>query len=678
MDEKKVLTTCIYCGCGCGFYLDVKKNKVTGVTPSRNHPISKGKLCVKGFNVYEFIHSDKRLIKPLVKKDGKFIETTWENALNIVAEKLAAIKNEYGPDAIACFSSAKCTNEENYIMQKFARAVIGTNNIDHCARLCHASTVAGLDRAFGSGAMTNSIGEIEDADVILVTGSNTTEQHPLVGARIINAIDKGAKLIIIDPRKIFLSSIAHKSLQQKPGTDVAWLNGIMNVIINEELYDKEFVDKRCENFEEFKKTIQKYTPERVEEITGIKEEEIIGVARDFAKAKKATIIYSMGITQHITGTDNVLSCANLAMLTGNVGKESTGVNPLRGQNNVQGACDVGALCDVYPGYQKVIDKAAKEKFEKAWNAKLSDKIGLSIVEAVNAAYDGELKALYIMGENPMLSDPDVNHVEDALEKIDFLVVQDIFMTETAEMADVVLPGCSFAEKDGTFTNTERRVQLLNKAIEPIGDSREDWKIICDLSKMLDYDMDYKDTSEIMVEIALLTPIYAGISHDRLKNWGLQWPVKDKEHMGTKFLHKDTFSRGKGLFHSVEYKDPDELTDENYRFILTTGRVLEQWHTKTLTGRSATLDREETYGYVEINPEDAKELGVRNGRKIRVSSRRGTITPIARITNVVPKGIVFIPFHFKEAAVNRLTNPALDPIAKIPELKVCAVKIENID
>ena len=416
---------------------------------------------------------------------------------------------------------------------------------------------------------------------------------------------------------------------------------------------------------------------KVEKITGIKKEDLTDAARTYAKAKKASIIYSMGITQHITGTDNVLSLANLAMLTGNVGKESTGVNPLRGHNNVQGACDAGALYNLYSGYQKAADEKIREKFEKAWKAKLPDKLGLSVVEAINSAFKGKLKALYIMGENPMLSDPDANHVEEALNKIDFLVVQDIFMSETAELADVVLPGCSFAEKDGTYTNTERRVQLLRQAIKPIGDSKEDWRIICELAKRIGYKMDYKNTAAVMDEIASLTPIYAGISHKRLENFGLQWPVLDKKHKGTKILHIGKFTRGKGKFHAVEFREPDELVNKKYPFILTTGRVLEQFHTRTMTGESASLDREEPHSYIEINADDASALGIKNGWKIKVSSRRGSIMPAARITDSVKKGVVFIPFHYKEAAANKLTNPALDPIAKIPEYKVCAVRIDKI-
>ncbi len=425
---------------------------------------------------------------------------------------------------MAGLSSAKCTNEENYVFQKFVRTAFGTNNVDHCARLCHASTVVGLAAAFGSGAMTNSVREIGDADVILVTGSNTTEAHPVIGNLIKHAVVlKGAKLILADPRGIELSEYATVWLRQKNGTDVAWLNGIMHVILKEDLQDEAFIAERTEGFEEFRKVIEQYTPERVEEITGIPAEQIVEAARIYAGAERATLVYSMGITQHTTGVDNVLSTANLALLTGNMGRESTGVNPLRGQNNVQGACDLGALPNVFPGYQKVTDEAIREKFEKGWGVPLSGEVGLTVVEIMNAAAEGRVKGLYVMGENPMLSDPNLNHVREALESLDFLVVQDIFLTETAQLADVVLPGVSFAEKDGTYTNTGRRVQRVRKAIPNVGDSRQDWEIVCEVTRRMGYEMQYAAPAEVMEEIASLTPIYGGMHYDRLDGDGLQWP-----------------------------------------------------------------------------------------------------------------------------------------------------------
>jgi formate dehydrogenase alpha subunit len=676
MEMEKVKTTCTYCGTGCTLYLKVRDGKVVGVLPDEKGP-GQGRLCIKGWSAHEFIHHPDRLTKPLIRdKQGKLRETDWNNALSLIAEKLSKIKKEFGPDAIGVFGSAKATNEENFLIMKFARAVIGTNNVDHCARLCHASTVVGLASTFGSGAMTNSIDELENADVIFITGSNTTEQHPLIGTRILRAVRKGAKLIIADPRFIDLAHFATIYMSQKPGTDVALLNGMMNVIISEKLYDEEFIKTRTENFEAFKKVIEKYTPEYVEKITTVPAEKIREAARLYAKAGKAAIVYSMGITQHTTGVDNVVSTANLAMLTGNVGKESTGVNPLRGHNNVQGACDVGALPNWYSGYQRVDVEDIRKKFEDAWGVKLPPKPGLTIVEMINAAGDS-IKALYIMGENPMLSDPDINHVKEQLEKLDFLVVQDIFLSETAQLADVVLPGASFAEKDGTFTSTERRIQRIRKAVEPPGEARADWEIIVELSKRLGYNgMNYASPKEVMDEIAKLTPIYGGITFDRLEGAGLQWPCPTKDHLGTKYLHKDKFTRGLGLFTPVEYKPPAEQIDDSFPFILTTGRLLYQFHTGTMTRKSPTLVIQAPDGYVEINPNDAKKLGVNDGENIKVKSRRGEIVIKTKVTDRVQPGTVFIPFHYAETAANKLTIAALDPKAKIPEFKVCAVTLEK--
>jgi len=491
-------------------------------------------------------------------------------------------------------------------------------------------------------------------------------------------------ILNICPREIELTKFAEVWLRQKCGTDVAWINGLMNIIINEGLYDEEFIEERTENFGEFKKVVSKYTPERVEKITGIPKESLNKVAMLYGKAKKASIIFAMGIfamgiTQHITGTDNVISLANLAMLTGNVGQEGTGVNPLRGQNNVQGACDLGALPNVYPGYQKVSDLKAKEKFEKAWGVKLSLKEGLTVVEIMDAASKGKIKGLYIMGENPMLSDPNINHVREALKNLEFLVVQDIFLTETAKMADVVLPGVSFAEKDGTFTNTARRIQRVRKAIPEIGQSRQDWKIILKISQRMGYLMNYNSPAEIMDEIASLTPIYGGVHYNRLEDIGLQWPCPDRNHPGTPYLHKDKFARpnGKGLFTPVEYISPAELPDKEYPFLLTTGRILYHFHTGSLSRRSKPLAGIVPEGFLEMNPQDGERLRIKDNHWVRVSSRRGEIKTKVKLTKRVDKGVVFITFHFAESAANLLTNDALDPVAKIPEYKVAAVKIEKI-
>jgi len=673
----KVMTTCNYCGCGCSFDFNVKEGKVVKVTSNPESIVNGINLCVKGRFGYDYIHRDDRLITPLIKKNGKFEKASWEEALQLVSDKFNQIKKENDSDSLAVLSSAKCTNEENYLLMKFCRAVLGTNNVDHCARLCHSATVAGLTQAFGSGAMTNSIEEIANASVIYLTGSNTTENHPIIALEIKKAVIKnGAKLIVADPREIELAKYATFWLRQRPGTDVALFNGLMNVIINEGLEDKKFITRRTEGYEELKKTILKYTPEIVEKITGVPAEDIRKAARIYATAPTISLIYSMGITQHTTGTDNVLSTANIAMLTGNVGKESTGVNPLRGQSNVQGACDLGALPNVYSGYQKVTDSKIKEKFSKAWGVDLSDKVGLTVVEILNAVYEGKIKGIFIMAENPAMSDPDLNHTREALKRVEFLVVSDIFMTETAELADVVLPGVTIAEKDGTITNTERRVQRIRKAIEPVGESKPEWKIICELAQKMGYNMSYSNPAEIMEEIASLTPIYGGMYYNRLEKAGLQWPCLDINHPGTKYLHKDKFSRGKGKFSAVEFKEAAELPDEEYPFLFTTGRVLYHFHTGTVSRRSKGLNEVYPEALVEINPQDAQELKVEDGEFIEVTSRRGKIKAKAKVTEKSGKGVLFMSFHFHEAAANLLTNAALDPVAKIPEYKVCAVKAKK--
>ena len=676
----RVLTTCIYCGCGCGLYLESDNGRIVGSYPSGNHPVSKGALCIKGWNAYEFINKLDRLKSPLIKKNGRFEEIDWNSALDLVSRKLLEIKQKYGPDSLAFLSSAKTTNEENFLMMKLARAVFKTNNVDHCARLCHASTVVGLKAAFGSGAMTNSINEFEDADLFLVTGSDTTEQHPLIGSRIINAVnDKDAKLIVVDPRKIELAKYATIYMRQTNGTDVAWINGMLNIIIKENLLDREYIEQRTENFEQLKQIAEDYTPDYVEKITNIPSDLLIQAARLYAKTKKAMIVYSMGITQHTTGVDNVKSLANLAMLTGHVGFASTGVNPLRGQNNVQGACDLGALPNVFSGYQAVNDDAVRAKFEKAWQVEnLPAEPGLTVTEVFKKAQEGKVKGLYIMGENPVISDPDSNNVRKALENLDFLVVQELFLSDTAQYADVVLPAASFAEKDGTFTNTERRVERIRKAIEPLGQARADWQIICEIAKRCGYKgMDYTHPSQIMDEVAELTPIYGGMDYDRLDPFGLQWPCPSKDHPGTTYLHKGKFTKGKGTFIPCPYIAADELPDREYSFVLSTGRVYWHWHTGTMTRRTSTLDREVPAAYAEMHPQDAERLDLKNGDYVSVSSRRGQIKISVKIAEKVKEGSIFIPFHFREAAANVLTNPAVDPIAKIPEYKVCAVKIEKM-
>lgn len=524
--------------------------------------------------------------------------------------------------------------------------------------------------------MTNSINEVIGADTIFVIGSNTTENHPVIGAKIRQAKRRGANIIVADPREVDLAKDADVYLGLKPGTNIALMNGMMNVIIEEGLQDKEFIAERTENFEELEKTVKTYTPERAAEICGVKAEDIRKAARLYAKVDKASIIYCMGITQHTTGTNNVMSTANLAMLCGNFGKDSTGVNPLRGQNNVQGACDMGALPVSYPAYQPVAKPEVKEKFEKAWGVTLSPKPGLTIPEMMDAAGKGDIKFLYIMGENPMVSDPDINHVKHSLEHTDFVVVQDIFMTETAQLADVVLPAAVFAEKDGTFSNTERRVQRVRKAVDAPGKAKADWVILMELMRKMGYDKFYKHPFKIMEEIATVAPSYAGIDYDRLEAGGIQWPCPTKDHPGTKYLHKGTFSRGKGLLSGIEHKGADEQPDSEYPFVLTTGRLLYHYHTGTMTRKVKGLNEKVPTAYIEISPAAAEKLGVNEGEMLKVASRRGSINVKAKLSNRVKENVVFVPFHFAEAAANTLTNSVIDPKSKIPEFKVCAVSISK--
>lgn len=536
--------------------------------------------------------------------------------------------------------------------------------------------MAGLAAAFGSGAMTNSIDEIEFTDLILATGTNTTENHPVIGSKVKRAVRRhGAKLIVIDPREIDLTKYADIWLRQKPGTDVAVINGLMNVIISEGLHAEKYIEERTEGFEALKKVVEKYTPEYVEEISGIPAEDLKTAARMYGSAKSASILYAMGITQHTTGTDNVKSCANLAMLCGNMGIEGGGVNPLRGQNNVQGACDMGALPVVFPAYQQVASDEVRTKFEKAWGVSLSGTPGITVTEVPDAVINGKVKALYVMGENPMLSDPDLSHLEKALKKLDILVVQDIFLNETGELADVVLPSACFAEKDGTFSNTERRVQLIRKAVDAPGDAKPDWQIISELATKMGYVMDYSSTREIMNEINELAPSYAGITYERIEKEGIPWPCPSTDHPGTKYLHKDKFTRGLGLFHAIDYIPPAELPDDEYPLILSTGRVLYHFHTGTMTRRAKGPSERYPESLVEINPADAEKYGIEDGKSIKVATRRGSVEARASVTGRSPEGTIFVNFHFREVAVNLLTNPALDPIGKIPEYKVCAVRIE---
>ncbi|MGC9515365.1 formate dehydrogenase subunit alpha [Methanocrinis sp.] len=686
--DTLVSTVCPYCGVGCRLELGIEEERIVSVSPDREGPVNRGQLCVKGrFGLDEIVHHPDRLTTPLIRRNGSLEEASWEEALDLVARRFSEIKNEYGPDSLGAFSSSRCTNEENYLVQKLARAVFGTNNVDNCARICHAPSVTGLAACFGSGAATNSFDQIEDANVLFIIGSNTTEAHPIVGLKVIAAAKKGKKIIVADPRKIELVDRAEVWLNLRPGTNIALLNGMMNVILREGLEDREFIASRSEGFEEFRKVVETYPPERAAEITGIPEEAIIEAARLYAGAQKAMIIYSLGMTEHVTGTANVMSLGNLAMLTGNVGRRSTGIMPLRGQNNVQGACDMGALPNSYVGYQPVADPAARAKFEEAWRVRLPEKPGLTstqMLEQLAAGGSGEgegeggrgIRGMYILGEDPAQTDPDTNRVRSSLAALDFLVVQDIFPTETTRYADVILPAASFAECDGTFTNGERRIQRVNRAIPPLA-GLANWETICVIAEKMGYPMAYGHPSEIMEEIAKLAPMFGGVCFSRLADRGLQWPCPSLDHPGTETMHVGCFSRGLGKFNAVEHRPPAEVTDPEYPLILTTGRRREHYNCGSMTRRSKGIMwvwPEET---IEISPADAGELEITDGETVLVKSRRGEVRVKARVTEKSSPGVAFMSFHYQDVLTNLLTNAALDPVAKTPEYKACAIRVEKI-
>ena len=538
--------------------------------------------------------------------------------------------------------------------------------------------MAGLVTTFGSGAMTNSLDDIREAKCILAIGTNTTQAHPIIGMDIRKAVRGGMKLIVANPLEIDLVRDADLWIQHNAGTDVVLLMGMAKVILDENLLDKTFIEERCENFEPFEKSLQDYPLDLVVKITGVPREKIIQAARMYATNSPASILYTMGITQHSHGTDNVMAIANLAMLTGNIGKPGSGVNPLRGQNNVQGACDMGALPNVYPGYQSVADENIRAQFEAVWAAKLNPDVGKTLSEIIPAAGIGQIKAIYLMGENPYLSDPDAKHVRESFEKLDFFVVQDIFLSETAMMADVVLPAASFAEKDGTFSNTERRVQRVRKAIEPPGISQPDWWITSQIARRMGANgFNYENAAQVMEEIASVTPSYGGINYRRLEEGSLQWPCSSEDHPGTCILHTELFSRGKGHFVPLQYRPSAELPDNEYPLVLTTDRSLFHYHTGTMTRKVKGLNIFHNEELVAISPDDAEALGIYDGDTVRVFSRRGDVTAKAKITESAPKGTVAMTFHFAESPTNEITNPALDPIAKIPELKVAAVRVEKV-
>jgi formate dehydrogenase alpha subunit len=715
--EQIVTTTCNYCGVGCQLDLNVRDGRIIRVTTHRDSPVNGLQLCVKGRYGYDFVHHPDRLKRPHVRRyllegrtrpaggRGDWIPVDWETALNLVADKFSEIKAKSGPDALAMMASAKCTNEENYLMQKFARQVIGTHNIDHCARLCHSSTVAGLALCFGSGAMSNTMDDVaRDAQAVFIIGSNTTEQHPVFGAKLRQAVlRRKIPLIVADPRQIDITEFATLHLKMRPGTDVALINGIMQIVLANGWQDQSFIDQRCEGYEEFRAAVLAYTPDRVSEITGVPVEQLNRAADILAHRRPMAVIWSMGITQHTTGVFNVLTLGNLQMLLGNMGVPGGGVNPLRGQNNVQGACDVGALPNLMPGYQSVADASARAKFATAWQLEregwkpdnpvsfsLGDTPGLTVTEMIANAGAGKIQGLYILGENPAMTDPDVLHAQKNLAECEFVVLQEIFFSETSAMADVLLPGVTWAEKSGTFTNTERRIQPVRRAINPLGETRPDWAIISDLTRRILKREDrvpvgpqaawqYEDPSEILEEIAALTPSYGGIRWKRLERGEqLHWPVPSIDHPGTPILHVERFTRGKGKFHVTEHLPPQEMPDDEYPLTLTTGRVLYHWHGAEMTRRSRALLELYPETVLEISPEDAAKIGLNGKTMVRVKSRRGEMVAKALVTDRVCQGLIFGNFHFPGPQnVNNLTIAALDPVAKIPEYKVCAVRLEPL-
>lgn len=678
-ETQKIPTTCPHCGTGCQMNLLVKNNRLVGVKPL-DGPANKNLLCVKGkFASYKFVGSGDRLTEPLIKRNGIFEPASWEEALTLVSSKFNEIKAENGPDALAGFSCSRATNEDNYVFQKMVRAAFGTNNVDNCARVCHSASVHGLAQTLGSGAMTNPIADItEDVDMILLVGSNPEEAHPVIGAQIRQAIQRGTQVVVVDPRKINLVKDSALHLQVQAGTNVAFANGMMHVILKEGLADRHFIEERTEGFSDLEKMVADYTPEKVAEICHIHPEDLIQAARMYAKAEKAPIIYCLGVTEHSTGTEGVMSMSNLAMLVGKVGKPGCGVNPLRGQNNVQGACDMGCMPYDFPGYQKVNNPEVIDKFEKAWHVPLNRNTGLTSTKVLPAATAGNVKGLYIFGEDPIVTDPDTGHVRQALESLDFLVVQELFMTETAAYADVVLPGISYAEKDGTFTNTERRVQRVRKAVEPRGQAREDYEIFCEVMTRMGYPCAYESAKEIMKEISAVTPSFGGINYERLEKESLQWPCRSLTDPGTPIMHVGSFARGKGLFKAIPYKQAQELPDEEYPYLMSTGRMLYHYNTRAMTGRTEGINQIANHSYIEINAVDAQALGIQEGDKVEVHSRRGKIETYAAVGNRVFPQEVFMTFHFPDGNVNEITNAVFDDIATIPEYKVCAVAIKPVN
>ena len=690
--DKKVDSVCPYCGVGCQLTYNVKDDKIIYVE-GRDGPANKGRLCVKGRYGFDYVQHPHRLTKPLIRREGApksaefsmdpndvdkiFREATWEEALDVAANGFNKIRDNQGPNALAGFGSAKGSNEEAYLFQKLVRTGFKTNNVDHCTRLCHASSVVALLECLGSGAVSNPVSDVDKADVLVIIGANPTVNHPVGATWMKNAMRRGTKLILMDPRTTELSREATHHVAFKFGSDVPMLNAMMHTIIEENLVDPEFIKERTEGFEAMKAHLKAYTPEMMEPICGVPAETLKEVARLYATSKASMILWGMGISQHVHGTDNARCLISLSLMTGQIGRPGTGLHPLRGQNNVQGASDMGLIPMVFPDYQPVTDEKAHAYFEELWDCELDNNPGLTVVEIMEAIHAGDLNGLYVMGENPAMSDPDATHARQSMAELDHMVVQDIFLTETAYLADVVLPASAFSEKTATFTNTDRLVQIGRQAVNPPGDARQDLWIIQEMARGLGLDWNYKDSAEVFEEIRKAVPTMAGMTWERLEKEGsIVYPCLNEGDPGEDVIFTESFERENGLgkFVPADIVPPAERPDEEYPFILITGRMLEHWHTGSMTRRSNVLDALEPEAVATINPISLDEMGVAPGEMITLSTRRGEISMIARADESVPTGAVFMAFCYYEAAVNKLSNAALDPAAKIPEFKYCAVKV----
>ena len=677
MSQIQVDSICPFCGVGCGMRLVVQDGTINAVKPMSEHPISQGKLCAKGWNTPFGINKHNRITQPLLKKNGQFEVVSWDEALSYIAKNLNTFISESGSGTVGVISSARATNEDNYAAQKFARAVLKTNNIDHCARICHSPSVVGLKQTLGSGAMTNSIDDVGKADVILVIGADATENHAIIGGHIMQAKLRGAKLIVIDPRQTRLAQLADLHLQLKIGSNIVLLNGLLNIIFQHNWQHDDFLAQRCEGLDALKAHVASYSIDKVVKLTGVEGRKLVEAAKLYSQANAAFLAYGMGITQFISGTNNVIAVSNLALVCGQIGREGTGINPLRGQNNVQGACDMGSLPNVYPDYQSVSDEKVRAKFSCAWRTNVPKAPGLTSLGMSHQARNGNFRGLIIFGEDPIVTDPDRNQVELGMRALDMLVVVELFMTETAKMADVILPAASFAEKEGTFTNCERRVQLIRKAIEPPGEAKADWMILSEIAKKMGFGelISWQNSEQVFNEMAQLTNSFRGMTYSLLtEESGLQWPCNDEHPKGTRWLHTSRFPIGKGQLIPVEHVLSNEQPDTDYPFWFTTTRLHYHYGCGSMTRQSPLLERETTNGLLFIHPQDALDMGLKNHQAVAVSSRRGYLeTRIVLSEQLVP-GLLSMPYHFKEAPSNLLTNDAMDPITEMPELKVCAVRL----